>query len=106
MNTSNTTFFIEINTKLSDLNNESEEVKKALKKVMADKTKYHSHAIASKEYYNLLARKFRVALKKEKLKAILTGETYNYRNCIRPVYNRKISQYEYWEHVAPRRLNL
>ena len=105
MNTSNT-FFIEINAKLSDLNKESEEVKKTLKIVMADKTKYHSHTIACKEYYNLLAKKFKIALKKEKLEAIKTGETYNYRNCIRPVYNRKISQYEYWEHKAPRRLQL
>ena len=106
MNTTNPTFFTEINSEITKLSEEAVKIQKEIANLKEDTTAYHSHLHANKDYYNLLVKKFEVALKKAKFEAIRDGKEYNFKRFIRPVYLHKIGQFRMFAANAPGRLNL
>ena len=103
--TSQSTFLKEINREINSVNKELKDIEIQIELVKKDPNHYLENLYASKKFYQLLIDKFQVALKKAKLEAIRDGKTYNYMNCIKPVYLHKIDQFRQFKRNAPRRLH-
>ena len=106
MNTTNPTFLKEMNHEINRLNKESAKIEAEISKIKGDKRAYHTHLHANKDYYNLLVKKFEIALKKSKFEAIRDGKEYSFKRFIRPVYLHKIGQFRQFAANAPGRLQL
>lgn len=98
------TFFKEINREINSVNKELKDIEIQIELVKKDPNHYLDNLYASKRFYQLLVDKFTMALKKAKLEAIRDDKTYNYKNCIKPVYLHKIDQFSQFKRNAPRRL--
>ena len=99
MNTS--TFFKEINSEITKLNEETVKIEISIRNIKKDESAYLEHLYANKDYYQLCIDKYKVALRKAKLEAIRDGKEYSFKRFIRPVYLHKIDQFMQFKRHAP-----